>query len=327
MAQIDVKPELIRWARDRAGFSPVVLLKHFPKLEKWERGEARPTLRQLENFANKTFTPFGYFFLPEPPEERLPIPDLRTVRDKWAGRPSPNLLETVQIMRRRQDWMREYLIDQGEEPLTFVNSARLTDAPSTVAGNIHDMLGLTSDWARQERTWTDALRTLRTVIEDARIMIVFNGIVGNNTHRKLEVSEFRGFVLCDEYAPLIFINNADVKAAQMFTIVHELAHLWLGQGGVFNLPDMQPEDHQAEKFCNAVAAEFLIPENALRECWPYATKEDEPFQYLARYFKVSPLVAARRALDLGYINKTVFFEFYHAYLIDERRKTSQAARW
>src|SRR3989304_2122466 len=133
MAQIHIKPELIRWARDRAGFSPVMLQKYFPKLEKWERGEAQPTLRQLENFAKKTYTPFGYFFLPDPPEEKLPIPDFRTVQDNLAGRPSPNLLETVQMMLRRQDWMREHLIDQGEKPLAFVNSAKLTDHPNTIA--------------------------------------------------------------------------------------------------------------------------------------------------------------------------------------------------
>ena len=324
MAQIFIKPELIRWARDRARISPVALLKYFPKLEKWERGEAQPTLRQLENFANKTYTPFGYFFLPDPPEEKLPIPDFRTVQDNLAGRPSPNLLETVQMMLRRQDWMREHLIDQGEKPLAFVSSVKLTDNPHAVAVKIRNMLGLSPDWARRETTWTEALRTLRAVVENAGIMIVFNGIVGNNTHRKLDVSEFRGFVLCDEYAPLIFVNNSDVKAAQMFTVVHELAHLWLGQGGVFNLRDMQPGDHQVEKFCNAVAAEFLVPEKALRECWKDAAKADEPFQVLAKYFKVSPLVTARRALDLGYINKTVFFEFYHAYLSDERRKKSKA---
>jgi Zn-dependent peptidase ImmA (M78 family) len=228
------------------------------------------------------------------------------------------------MMLRRQDWMREHLIDQGEKPLAFVNSARLTDHPNTVSQKIHDMLGLSADWARRETTWTDALRTLRTVVENSGIMIVFNGIVGNNTHRKLDVSEFRGFVLCDEYAPLIFINNADVKAAQMFTVMHELAHLWLGQGGVFNLRDMQPGDNQVERFCNAAAAEFLVPEKALRECWADAAKADEPFQFLSKYFKVSPLVAARRALDLGYINKTAFFDFYNAYLIDERRKASKA---
>jgi len=321
--RVEIKPEMLRWARERAGVAPVALFKYFPKLEEWERGEGQPTFRQLESFANKTYTPFGYLFLTNPPEEKLPIPDFRTVQETRRGKPSPNLLETVQMMQRRQDWMREYLIDQGAGPLAFVNTAKVTDDPNDIARKIHETLGLTTDWARRETTWTDALRTLRAVVENAGIMIVFNGIVGNNTHRKLDVNEFRGFVLCDEYAPLIFVNNADVKAAQMFTIVHELAHVWLGQGGVFNLPDMHPGEHQTERFCNAVAAEFLIPEKELQDCWTDARKQNEPFQYLARYFKVSPLVAARRALDLGLINKTAFFEFYNAYLVDERRKASK----
>ena len=320
MTDIPIKPELIRWALERSGLTAWTLLKRFPKLEMWERGDAKPTLRQLEDLAKKTFTPLGYFFLLEPPEERLPIPDFRTVRDNFADRPSPNLLETVQMMLRRQGWMREHLIDQGEKPLVFVATAAVMDDVNSVVSKMRAVLGLSLDWARQETTWTDALRLLRMTVEKAGIMTVFNGVVGNNTHRKLDVQEFRGFVLSDDYAPLIFVNGADVKAAQMFTLAHELAHLWLGQAGVFNLRDMQPSDSNVERFCNKAAAEFLVPEEALREYWPEADQSDEPFQILSRHFKVSPLVAARRALDLGFIDKPAFFQFYNAYLKDSRRK-------
>lgn len=322
MSRVFVKPKLIRWARERSGLTLDVLLKHFPKFEQWEREELRPTLRQLENLAKKTLTPLGYFFLPEPPEDKLPIPDFRTVRDNSLKRPSPNLLETVQTMQRRQGWMREYLIEQGEMPLSFVSSVTMADHPNEVAAKIREVLDLPVDWARHIASWAEALRTLRFVMEKAGILPVFNGVVGNNVYRKLDVNEFRGFILCDEYAPLIFINSADVKAAQMFTVVHELAHLWLGRDGVFNLRDLQPADNDVEKFCNIVAAEFLVPEKELIAYWTKAKQEEEPFQYLARHFKVSPLVAARRALDLGFLSKSAFFDFYNNYMEDSRRKAA-----
>jgi len=322
MSRVAVKPELIRWARERSGITPDVLLKHFPKFEQWERQEVLPTLRQLESLARKTLTPLGYFFLPEPPEDKLPIPDFRTVRDNGLKRPSPNLLETVQTMQRRQEWMREYLIEQGESPLPFVSSATITDHPSRIADTIREVLGLPSDWARHLPTWSDALRRLRLAMEKAGILPFFNGVVGNNVYRKLDVNEFRGFILCDEYAPLIFINSSDAKAAQMFTVVHELAHLWIGKTGVFNLRELQPADNDVERFCNLVAAEFLVPEKELTAYWPPARQEKEPFQFLAKHFKVSPLVAARRALDLGYLNRSAFFDFYNDYMEDTRRRAA-----
>jgi transcriptional regulator with XRE-family HTH domain len=107
MSRIAVKPELIRWARERSGITESVLVERFPKYVEWESGQTQPTLRQLENLAKKTMTPFDYLFLPEPPEEQLPIPDFRTVRDRAVRRPSPNLLETIHTMQMRQDWMRD----------------------------------------------------------------------------------------------------------------------------------------------------------------------------------------------------------------------------
>ena len=321
MTNVDIKPELIAWARERSGLSIDGLAKYFPKIALWEQGEASPTLRQLEALAKKTFTPLGYFFLPRPPVEKLPIPVFRTIKDNIVRSPTPNLLETVQTMQRRQGWMREYLIDRGQDRLPFVSSAGPQDDPNVVAGKIRLTLAVQANWAQQERTWESALRTLRSFVERVGILTVFNGVVNNNTHRKLDVREFRGFVLCDDYAPLIFINSADVKAAQMFTLAHELAHVWIGQDGLFDLRDLQPSDDARERFCNSVAAEFLVPAEYLHGAWERVEDSIERFQVLAKQFKVSPLVAARRALDLGFIDKRAFFEFYNAYLRDASRRT------
>lgn len=320
MSRVDVKPEMFRWARERARLNVAALTEHFPKYEAWESGEAQPTLKQLEKVARKTMTPFGYFFLPAPPEEKLPIPDFRTLRDQPMGRPSPNLIETVFAMQRRQDWMREYLLDVGADPLAFVGSVTLQSSPLDAARRIREALGLVDGWAEEHSTWTAALLGLRRAAETAGILVMISGVVANNSYRKLDPEEFRGFVLCDNLAALIFLNGADYKSAQMFTLAHELAHVWLGKDGVFNLPELQPGDSEVERFCNRVAAEVLIPEDELRKCWPAISRQPEPYQALARRFKVSPLVGARRALDLGFIDRPRFLRFYKAYEDDERRK-------
>ncbi len=320
MERIAVNPTLIRWAIERSGLSVQDLQGKFPKIEAWASGEVFPTMRQLETFAARTRTALGYFFLKQPPEDSLPIPDFRTVDDSELRRPSPDLLETVHTMQRRQEWMHQFLAEEGQASLAHIASASLQDDPLTIATHIRETLELAEGWAHREGTWGSALRSLRLATEEkAGVMVVINGVVGNNSYRKLDVHEFRGFVLIDDLAPLIFINNDDAKAAQMFTMAHELAHLWLGREGVFNFEDMQPADNDVERFCNTVAAEFLIPSQELRDCWQDAKSENEPFQYLARRFKVSPLVAARRALDLGLISRNGFFSFYEEYQTDERR--------
>lgn len=287
------------------------LERKYPKIQEWVAGESQPTLKQLESLARDTRTPFGFLFLREPPEERLPVPHFRTLGDEGVSRPSPDLLETIHTMQRRQSWMREYLIEEGQEPLPFVRSARIDEHPTLVASRIRNTLGLIDGWAADHRTWEAALKTLREAIEQAGMLVVANGVVENNTHRKLDFEEFRGFVLVDEYAPLVFVNGADFKSPQMFTLGHELAHVFFGSSAAFDLRQMLPADDPTEKACDRVAAEFLVPERELRQFWP-SIRGGNPFQQVARNFKVSEVVAARRASDLGLIEREAFFEFYRA---------------
>lgn len=326
MSRVAVSREVLRWAVGRSGQTLDRLEGKFAKIRQWAAGESRPTLRQLEDLAKATLTPLGFFFLETPPEQRLPVPYFRTLGDEAPGGPSPDLLETIHAMQRRQAWMREFLIEQGQDPLPFVRSALPDDPPVSVAERIRRTLGFDEGWAATQRTWTDALRVLREGIEAAGILVVANGVVGNNTYRKLVPSEFRGFVLVDEYAPLVFVNGADYKAPQMFTLAHELAHVFFGSSAAFDLREMLPADNPTEQTCNRVAAELLVPERKLRHAWPSVERDREPFQAMARRFKVSTLVAARRALDLRLIPKARFLDFYRAYQSDERRKVGRRPR-
>jgi Zn-dependent peptidase ImmA (M78 family) len=215
--------------------------------------------------------------------------------------------------------MREFLIDQGQDRLLFVGSAGRDQSAHEVATRIRHTVGFDEDWAVHQPSWTDALRVLRGAIETAGILVMVNGIVGNNTRRKLDPNDFRGFVLVDEYAPLLFVNGSDGKAAQMFTLAHELAHVFFGSSAAFDLRELQPANEPTELACNRVAAEFLIPERELHRIWPSIRTDPEPFQTVASHFKVSVLVAARRALDLRLIPKAEFLEFFRLYQEDERR--------
>ncbi len=299
------------------------LCEKFQKYPQWLSGEAEPTMKQLEKFAAQTYTPLGYFFLTEPPKDLLPIPDFRTVTDRGVSRPSPHLLDTIYAVQLRQEWMRRFLIEQGEPPLAFIGSRTLHDTPEGVAEDIRHTLELETHWSQHLHTWEEALRTLIQKIEGVGVLVMINGVVENNTHRPLDVEEFRGFVLSDSYAPVIFINGSDAKAAQMFTLVHELAHLWLGQGGVSDFKELLPSENAVEIFCNKVAAEFLVPAHEMTLAWRQVKNEEKPFERLARIFKVSPVVAARRALDLELISRANYFAFYKEYKVEASGRRSR----
>lgn len=317
--RVEVKPKLLTWACERARLDEHEVATRFPKFEAWLTGAAQPTFKQLKAFARATHTPIVYFFLPEPPIEKLPIQDFRTLH-VGPARPSADLLDTIYAMQRRQDWLREERREAGCEPLDFVGSAKLTDEPEAIGREMRRLLGLDDGWASAVRTWSDAVSELRRRIEALGVIAVINGVVGNSTSRKLDVKEFRGFALTDPYAPVVFVNGADAKSAQMFTLAHELAHLWLGNEGegLSGFEGLFPGDQRVERFCDRAAAEFLVPAAELKKQWPSVKHEDDAFERIARRFKVSPIIAARRVMDLRLVSREAFFSFYNAYTQRER---------
>ena len=324
---ITLQPGVLRWARERVGLDreqlAVNLKLQSQDIAEWEHS-GRITFNEVDDLAKHTYPPVGYLYLSEPPDDSLPIADFRTRTGVSPQRPSPNLLDTVYQMQLRQAWMREEMISQEDPPLEFVGAFSLDSSPSQVAAAMSDTLQLSGGWAAVEGSWTNALRTLRDHIESAGVLVVFNGVVGNNTHRKLDPDEFQGFALVDEYAPLIFVNNADYKTAQIFTLAHELSHVFVGESGLSKFENLSPADHATEKTCNKITAEFLVPTEQLQERWNTARQSGDPYQHIAKSFKVSTVVAARRVLDSELITREAFFEYYYENRAKNWRGTQQS---
>ena len=314
MNRAPVHPELLRWARKRAGYSVEALAGRFPKLESWELGEVHPTLKQLEAFAKATRTPLGFLFLSEPPVERVPIPDFRTVANVHLDHPSPDLLDTIHLCQQRQDWYRDFARSMRHRELTFVGSARLEDDIVEVASRMRHALGIDLEERRRLSTWIEALRRFIEQADALGVLVMVSGVVGSNNRRRLDPQEFRGFALADPLAPLIFINGADTKAAQMFSLAHELAHLWLGQSAISDAEARGTPDQAIEHWCNQAAAELLVPLEALRDALDRRQNLHLELNRLARHFKVSTLVILRRIHDAGGLNREELWTAYDAEL-------------
>jgi Zn-dependent peptidase ImmA (M78 family) len=308
--RVEVKTELLRWACERSGLDLTSLPKPLHGLPGWLSGETKPTLKQLETFARAARTPIGYLFLSEPPEEHLPIPDFRTMPAGRSRRPSPDLLDTLYLCQQRQEWYREFALSQDDEPLAFVGSAAITDDVVVTAGGIRGALGLDLERHRRASRWEDALRSFIELADDLGVLVMVSGVVGSNTHRKLDPQEFRGFALPDPLAPLVFVNGSDTKAAQMFTLAHELAHLWLGSSAVSDAQASSEPDNDVERWCNQVAAELLVPLTMFRADYDSRATLRAELDRLARVFKVSTLVILRRMHDVGGLTRDRFWQEY-----------------
>jgi Zn-dependent peptidase ImmA (M78 family) len=306
---------MLQWAVDRAGISRDAARNRFAKFDDWLAGTLQPTLNQLQDFARVTYAPIGYFFLDKPPAVTLPIPDFRTPDGRRPDDPSPDLLDTIYLCQQRQEWYASYARSTGAEALPFVGRLSVEEEVVRAADTIRDALHFDVSVRRQLPTWEDALRQFIQLADDAGVLVMVSGVVGSNNTRKLDTEEFRGFALSDMLAPLVFVNGSDTKSAQMFTLAHELAHLWLGQSALSDVTAAKVSQHETERWCNRVAAEVLIPLDAFKQDYRPADSVDQEMQRLARAFKVSTLVVLRRMYDAGGLRRERFWELYHAEVV------------
>lgn len=304
--KVDVKPQLLEWAVLRSGREPSDLwTKSMPPelFEAWVSGDRKPTLKQLQAFAAKTYTPVGYLMLSTPPVETVPIADHRAGRRRSDGTISANLRETIYQCQDRLDWYRNRRVFLGEGRLQFVGSARLNDEPRVVAARIGETVGWSAEVRSATSNPTDALAALRNCVEDAGILVAISGIVGSNTHRVLDPGEFKGFALVDDFAALVFLNGTDFPTSKVFTLAHELAHVWLKESGISDPEAAMTDggDVIVEQWCNRVAAELLVPAAEFADVFDRRAEIGPEAARVARHFRVSTQVILGRCRETGLI--------------------------
>lgn len=297
--------EVLDWAAAKAGLSLRSFAESIAKREKDRQdiADGRLTVPQAEKLAKKARIPFGYLFLQDLPQVSRPsIPDLRQIQD--ATPLSEDFYETLEDVLAKQEWFAEYLREQGVQPLSIVGKFSMSSRPSaaTVAADISKELALSDDDRRKSPDADAYFSRLSAKAEARGILVLKSGFVKSNTRRTISEKEFRGFALPHPLAPLVFINGNDAKVAAVFTLIHEIAHIWLGVEGVSDVA--LKNRHPSERLCNAIAADVLVPLARFNEMW----SGPHDLERLAKFFRVSKLVIARRALD----QKLVDQDFYDA---------------
>jgi len=308
---INIAPELLNWVESHMQIDKISesMTKN---LLQWKSGDKKPTFNQVEAFSNASNIPLGYFFLKTPPVEDLSLLKFRTIDSLELQNPSRNLIDTIHDMENVQEWMRNYMIASDGSPVEFVGSLDSNNDIHDIVKKIRNELGLTLDWYTKSKSAGDSLRIIRECAENIGILVMLTGIVGSNTHRKLEINEFRAFTLTDEYAPLVFINSNDSDNGKLFSLLHEIAHIWLGTNSLFN--DRYSKENNVsntETICNAIAGELLIPQNIFIKKWDSLSDNydyHEKIETTAYYFKCGSTVAARKALKNNFINLQQYYD-------------------
>jgi Zn-dependent peptidase ImmA (M78 family) len=300
---VSVQPSVLKWARERAALSLTELstqlgttTKPAPVAE-WEQSGCMP-LKTLEKFAQRTHVPFGYLFLDAPPVETLPTVDFRSAGNQSI---SVDLRDTIMACQRRQTWYREFIIENELDGWSKTYVATTDEDTLVVAKRIRDAIQWFPKPDRQKQNRGQFLATLTSAVEKLGILVMRNGIVESNTRRKLDHTEFRGFALYDPVAPIIFVNSTDHPAAQIFTLAHELVHIWLRQNVLDDIDMMSVQ--KTERFCNQVAAELLVPMDAFENVWMQNEATASNVMRAATTFGVSHSVVLIRAFDAGFVTQ------------------------
>jgi Zn-dependent peptidase ImmA (M78 family) len=297
-----VTPSVMKWARKQAGLDMPTAAQRIGRpgadIQAWENETTmiRPTLAQARKAAEVYHTALAVFYLPEPPKTRQVIRDFRHLPDVRLRAFSSELMQFIHLLEYRQSWLSEWRIEEGGEKIEFIGTATINMDPAKVAELIRESLGVDIKEHFKCRTREDTLL----------LWIRYAEALGINICRQSDIAsdEARGFVLTDEYAPFIFINGSDAKVAQLFTLIHELVHLWLNLPGISNLEGIgrsgRTENDRIEIFCNKAASLVLLDEELFLEIWAKTNKTaplEEKIAEVSKIAKVSDEVVARRLLD------------------------------
>lgn len=310
MTTLNISPEMLQWAANRLGTTVAGLAHEMAaptRLAQFMEGVL--TSSQAVTLAAKLHIPFGFLFLGSPPEDRRSqIPDLRQTP---APEPlSPAFFEALSDIEKKVAWFAQHLRENDIPGPAFVGKfkgLRIKPSPKVIAADIVASIKLTTADRKSSKTIDGFYNLLANRFEELGILVFRSGVARGNPHRPLPVSEFRGFAISNPLVPVVFTNGRDAPAAWIFTLIHEAAHIWLGESGVSDVSASSSEVNRGtEALCNQVAAEVLTPEVEFRRLWRNGD-QDQIF-VLAKHFMVSKLVVARRALDFGLIDRSAYQE-------------------
>lgn len=305
---VDIQPAIINWALSQTSEEKLGV-KLMESIRHWLDGTKSPTFSQIEDFSKKSHIPLGYFFLQTPPVEQIGLLEYRTLDSIELANPSRNLIDIIHEMEAIQDWMVDYRKEMNYDTSYVVNSLNGATDIAAIADSVRKDLGLSIEWYRECGNPSEAFNKVRGLLEDCGVIVMMSGIVGKNTHRALDINEFRAFAMVNEWAPLIFINGADSLAGRLFSLLHETVHIWIGENDLYNNRRYSTEKVKTvEVICNAVAGEIIVPKQIFLEHWQRTPNEDVyiKIRELAKYFRCSESVLARRALDNKKIDKMIY---------------------
>ena len=304
---VNIQPAVINWALSQTKEEQLGT-KLMDNIMRWLDGSKTPTFNQIEDFSRKANIPLGYFFLQTPPIEEIKLLEYRTIDSIELANPSRNLIDTIREMENIQDWMKDYRQDTDFDTLTIVGCLKGKTDVEAIANQIRTDLEMPLDWYKKTGTIIEAFNYVRKLLEYRGVLVMLSGIVGKNTHRALSIEEFRAFAMVDEWAPLIFINSADSEGAKLFSLFHEVAHIWIGENDLYNDRRNGKNVKDIEILCNAVASELMVPQEAFLEAWKNNTTADlnQKINEITKQFKCSVAVVARIAFDNKKINQKIY---------------------
>jgi len=300
-----ITPNVLRWARESARMTEKIAAAKvsvsIEKLNEWEDGTTQPTIRQAQTLAKAYKRPFALFFLPEIPRDFQPLQDFRKSGSKELTTSSVFIIREIQ---QKQAWISEVYADNNEGKLSFVGKYSIKDNAEAVAEDILKTLQINPAEYNSDnpiKKWTDAAES--------------NGIFVSRTsfihsRMKLDSQELQGFAIADKYAPFVFVNSDDWNAPQLFTLVHELAHIWIAETGISN--EIDPEIKKLNKFnpielfCNEVAANALIPKKLIASFDSSLYQNPQNVFKTAKAFGVSSFAFLIRAFNLNLISPTSY---------------------
>lgn len=307
-ATYPVKNSILKWVLSSTdGTLPD---KWVNRIESWLAGKKMPTIIQLQNLSKASHIDFGNFFLDNPPKNTLPLINYRTINNSKVINPTQDLIDVINQMEFKADWLAEYNRIEGLDKIPFVGQGREEKNKALTteekAEKILAYFDLKLGW---NLNTSDAFKLLRGRLELARITVIKGSYVGSQTRRGLNIEEFRAFVLVNYYAPLIFINTHDSQNAKLFSLVHEMVHIWMGDSELFNNNFNKSPEYlkpTSEQEVNKIVEQILFPRTILLKLWkdmPGQDSEAKQVYFIARKFHASPLATAIAARNYKLIKQ------------------------